>query len=130
VARDLAAWRSRVTAAWPGIVISSIDWPGREAALGHPAPVHAAVALNGLRPDEVEVQLLSGAVGIDGDIAAPHITILRPSNSSDDTSPAMFEGSFTSEQAGDIGMAVRVVPHHSALGAWTELRLVRWATSA
>ncbi len=129
IARDLAAWRTRVTAAWPGMAVHDVEWPGGEAALGNPATVRTSILLNGLRADEVEVQLLSGAVGIDGDIASPHITVLAPAAGADDTAPAVFEGSFTSDQAGDIGLAVRVVPHHRALGAWTELRLVRWAPS-
>ena len=132
VARDLAAWRTRVTEAWPGVAVSHIDWPGGEAALGHPAAVRTSVTLNGLGPDEVEVQLLSGAVGLDGDISEPRITVLSATSTAggeSDTAAAVFEGSFTSDQAGDIGLAVRVVPHHSSLGKWTELRLVRWAPS-
>ena len=125
-ARELAAWRQRVTAAWPAIDIVNVAWPHIEPGLGEPARVSVTVDLDGLAVDDVEVQLLVGPIDIDFELRSPSIVALRPEGS--DSGHTVFAGDFTCDQAGAAGLAVRVVPRHHQLSAWTDLRLVRWAS--
>ena len=125
LAREVAEWRTRVTNAWSDVKVTNVEWPARDATLGQPTPVGVSVDLDGLDTHEVEVQLLSGPVDSGGELSNAKITVLDSDGRQG--SVAHFSGLFTSDQAGAAGLAVRVVPRHRGLAAWTDLRLVRWA---
>ncbi|MBV8031997.1 MAG: alpha-glucan family phosphorylase [Betaproteobacteria bacterium] len=57
-ARAVAAWKSRVRAAWPGVQARRLDPPRARIAFGESIPVEVAVKLNGLAPQDVCVELL------------------------------------------------------------------------
>lgn len=125
VARELAAWRDRVERAWPKVSVSSVKWPLHDAVVGAPATIEVRADLDGLDDGEVEVQVLSGPVSIDGELSSPDISVL-PVVSREGTT-TVFSGEFVCTKAGASGLAVRIVPRHRHLRAWTDLRLVRWA---
>jgi starch phosphorylase len=126
-ARELAAWRQRVTAAWDQLAIAAMHWPQGDLRLGAPVDVAVSVRLGSLDPDDVAVQLVAGPVEADGELRAPSLLELRPEGEPDGDGNRRFTGSVVGEQAGSIGLAVRIVPHHRDLTAWTDLGLVRWA---
>src|SRR5205085_10703673 len=57
-ARDIAAWKARVRKAWPGVRVQRIDRPPVRLIFGGKAEIEVAVALNGLSPEDVTVELL------------------------------------------------------------------------
>jgi starch phosphorylase len=125
LARELSEWRARVTGAWPKLSVDSVVWPTGDAILGAPTHIEVHADLDGLDTDDVEVQVLSSPIAIDGELRSPTITALPAVGR--DGHVAHFSGDFVCSHAGMAGLAVRIVPHHRGLGAWTDLRLIRWA---
>jgi starch phosphorylase len=58
VARDVAQWKARVREAWPGITIERPGAPMTRLRFGERARIEARVALNGLAPDDVAVEVV------------------------------------------------------------------------
>jgi starch phosphorylase len=56
-ARRLAQWKQRVRRAWAGVALRTLATPVRELRRGEPMRQRLAVALNGLTPDDVVVEL-------------------------------------------------------------------------
>jgi glycogen phosphorylase len=57
-ARAVAAWKTRVRAAWPGVTIRRIDAPKKRITFGERVRIEVAAVLNGLAPGDVVVELL------------------------------------------------------------------------
>jgi len=63
-ARALADWKARVRAGWPEVRVDHVESAGvgEVAKVGDVVTVRAYVSLDGLRPEDVEVQVLYGRV--------------------------------------------------------------------
>jgi glycogen phosphorylase len=125
-AKALAGWKHRVVEGWPGVAVGDITSDSLPIDLGHERAVTAEVVLGNLGPDDVEVQLVHGAVGPADELLDTSIvpmTISRP------VGPGRhaYEGSFTCERAGRYGFTVRIVPAHPDLATFAELGCVAWA---
>src|SRR6476469_6632353 len=61
-ARDLAAYKARVRASWPGVRVDHVESSGVSDSpqVGDKLHVRAFVSLDGLDPSEVEVQVVHG----------------------------------------------------------------------
>ena len=57
-AKTVAAWKARVRRAWPGVAARRLDVASRRIQFGDSINVEVAVDLNGLRPEDVAVELL------------------------------------------------------------------------
>lgn len=128
-ARELAAWRARVRQAWPDVTIDHVESTGigESREVGDHLQVHAWVSLGGLEPDDVEVQLLHGPVGADGELV--DVTVR----------PLALDGTYEADRrrytaevpltaTGSFGYTVRVVPRHDAVVSVAETGLVTTAT--
>jgi glycogen phosphorylase len=58
IARDLASWKTKVRAAWPGVEIKVVSNGHAEAQFGDTVNLEVEVVLNGLDPDDVRVECL------------------------------------------------------------------------
>jgi len=58
VAKAVATWKARINAAWGGVSARRLDTPGKELVFGGALNFKLAVRLNGLRPEDVVVELL------------------------------------------------------------------------
>jgi glycogen phosphorylase len=126
-AKQLAAWKARVTGAWGEVGIASVsgDTVGT-VALGATGAVSATVRLGDLDPSDVAVQLLHGPVGSNDEIVQPAVVELAFLGLGEDGS-ATYEGSYPCASAGQYGFTVRVVPSNPALASPMELGRVAWA---
>ena len=70
-ARDLAAWKRRVTRAWGGVRIEHVEGEDGDQGPGGSLVVRATVALGGLSPDDVSVEVVYGRVGDADEILQP-----------------------------------------------------------
>jgi starch phosphorylase len=125
-ARELAAWKARVLAAWEGVEILSVETEVSVASLGTDRSVEAEVAMGSLSADDVEVQLVHGPVGQHDEIEHPTITRMTPVEENG-TGSLRYGGVFSCDTAGRYGFTVRVVPSHSDLIVSVELGRVAWA---
>ena len=126
-ARDLAAYRGRLEAAWPRVRVTHVDTTGvpdgaagASLAVGTPLTVRAAVELAGLNADEVAVQVLVGRVDDHDELHAPRATTMEPVGTVDGGT-IRYEATVALPAAGVIGYTVRVLPHHDLLASPVEL---------
>jgi starch phosphorylase len=123
-ARDLAAWKSRVIAAWPGVHVTHVESGGVDAVpqVGDDLHLRAGLELNGLTPDDVAVEVVYGRAH-EGD-RLDEVQHAPLELSSEPSQPVVFAGTVPLARAGSFGYTVRVVPRHPLLASAAELGLV------
>jgi starch phosphorylase len=122
-ARDLASWRRRTEQAWTGVRVLYVDsqLEGR-AELGSTLNLRAEVALNGLAPEDVQVEAVFGSVDMDDRLTQHDTVPLKAAESVDGTT--YFTGEVPLQRTGAFGYTVRVLPHKDSLASAAELGLV------
>ncbi|MCC6226898.1 MAG: alpha-glucan family phosphorylase [Microthrixaceae bacterium] len=125
-ARELAAWRERVMAAWPEVHVDEVRADESVADLASTRVVTARVALGPLGPHDVEVQLVAGLVGQTGELEATRSLAMSPVGDAVDAHMT-FQAELPLDLAGRRGITVRVVPRHRLLGDPLDLGCVAWA---
>jgi starch phosphorylase len=125
-AKELAAYKERVRTAWPKVKVEHVEPSGLSDSpqIGDTLELRAYVALDGLSPDEVEVQLVHGHVTDTDDIWGTETAPLAHVESYDG-GRHQFAGSQPLKRTGSFGYSVRVVPKHPALATPAELGLAR-----
>jgi starch phosphorylase len=123
-ARELAAWKARVTKAWPQVRIEHVEADDSDQSPGSTLAVHASVALGELTPQDVAVQVAYGRAGESDEIIAPEIRELLLEEPSAGGSPARFAGQVELGRPGPFGYTVRVLPSHPMLSSAAEMGLV------
>jgi starch phosphorylase len=130
-ARALAAFIQRVRAAWPVVRIANVDSSGipQQAQAGDVLEIQASVALDGLRPDDVAVEVVYGPVDGDDDLGDDRRTArLQPAGPAGADGLTLFTGSRTLTATGSFGYTVRIVPAHPQLVSDVELGLIAFAS--
>jgi len=120
LAKDLAAYRARLSGAWPHIRITDCEIgsaDGQTPVVGAPIRVLAVVDLAGLDPSEVEVQAVVGRVGDSDDLTDVVTATMR-----------LDDGRYVAElplpHTGSLGVTARVLPRHELLATPAELNRV------
>ena len=129
-ARELAAYRQRVSAAWPYVQIPDVDSTGLPDTplLGSQLTLTATVSLGGLRPEEVLVQGVLGRVDSADTLQSPQyidMAYIGPGEGGTER----FSARSPLPMAGSMGYTARVLPRHPLLAGAAELGLVRLAGS-
>jgi glycogen phosphorylase len=120
----LAAWKRRVTKAWPDVKIEHVESHDGEQYPGARLVVRAGVALGQLSPADVSVEVLYGRTGDDDEIAEPIRTELTLESPPGGDAVAWYRGEAVLGQPGPFGYTVRVLPSHPMLSAPAEMGLV------
>jgi glycogen phosphorylase len=124
--RELAAWKQRVTAAWPAVAVRRVENGTGERLLGARFTVRAVVQLGELDPGEVQVQAAYGRVNDADELPEVELATLKQ-NGQRAEDGWLFEGEVPLATPGAFGYTVRVVPRHVGLATSAELGLVAWA---
>ncbi|WP_432149657.1 alpha-glucan family phosphorylase [Streptomyces sp. bgisy029] len=129
VARDLAEWKAKVRAAWPDVSVDHVESvsgtvAGGAAELGATLSLRVRIALGGLDPDDVEVQVVAGRVDSADAIADAQVFPLKPAGGHDLEDRWLYEGPLALDRTGPYGYTVRVLPSHELLASGAELGLV------
>ena len=122
-ARDLAEWSVRLRHGWPAIRVVHVDSSGvgDTPELGATVHLRAEVELDGLAPEEVEVQAVFGRVDDTETLhEVEHMSMQHVDG-------AFFEADVPLHRPGSFGYTVRVLPRHEMLSSSAELGLVRLA---
>jgi starch phosphorylase len=127
-ARALAAWRTRVLAAWDGVKVRHVESSGvgDTPELGATLSLRAEVDLAGLVPDDVEVQAAYGRADDANTLHDIHTSPMTAVSSSDGIHH--YEGNVPLERTGAFGYTVRVLPHNALLASPAELGKVTVAS--
>ncbi|MGW2651895.1 glycosyltransferase family 1 protein [Streptomyces sp. NPDC001393] len=125
-ASDLAAWKSRVRAAWPRVSVDHVETTVTTATaeLGTTVGLRVRVALGSLTPDDVEVQAVSGRVDAEDRITDATVVPLKPAGAPDLEGRLLYEGPLALDRTGPYGYTVRILPAHRLLASAAELGLV------
>lgn len=129
-ARELAAWKARIVAAWPKVSVSHVESGGVDAVpeVGDELHVRAKIDLDGLLPDDVNVEVLYGRTHANDELVEPErLELTLDSTGAVDSAGAglvQFGGTLTLAHAGSFGYTVRVTPRHAGLASEAELGLV------
>ncbi len=135
-ARELAAWKSRVVAAWPKVSVRHVESGGVDAVpeVGDELHVRAKIALDGLSLDDVMVEVLYGRTQSDDELVSPDRCELVPDATGvvdpEGAGLVQFGGTVQLSHAGSFGYTVRVVPRHPGLVSDAEMGLVAAAVSS
>jgi starch phosphorylase len=128
-AGELAAWRQRVTDAWPQVQVRDIHAVngGDTMHVGAELKVIAQIDLGPLTTDDVTVQLVHGGLDSFGEIARPHSEPMT-ANGTVQGSVWEYRGTISCQSSGQYGFAVRVLPRHGDLAHPFEPGLICWAS--
>lgn len=121
-ARELAAYRGRLNAAWPRVRVTGVDVTGLPdtPVVGAPMIVRAGVDLAGLEPGDVCVEAVVGRVD-DGDELDDTVSASMKQVGSGSDGGDRFEAVVPLPHAGLLGYTVRVLPTHGLLASPAEL---------
>ncbi|CAN5533550.1 glycosyltransferase family 1 protein [soil metagenome] len=122
-ARELAAWKARVTEAWPRVHVPHVESGGVDAVpqVGDVLHLRASVDLGGLAASDVAVEVAYGRAR-EGDRLENVQS--SPLELVEDGHPAIFAGDVPLVHSGSFGYTVRVVPSNPLLASPAELALV------
>jgi starch phosphorylase len=123
-ARQLAAWKARMTKAWPQVRIEHVEADDTDQSPGSALTVRASVALGELSPVDVAVQVVYGPAGDQDEIIAPQLRALQLEEPPANGSAARFAGQAELGRPGPFGYTVRVLPSHPLLSSTAEMGLV------
>jgi starch phosphorylase len=124
-ARELARWKKHVESHWHEVRVVKVETdPAFNLHPGSPVSVKAEVALGGLLPDDVEVQICYGTSESNNELELSGYTRLEYGHSG---STHFYSGSWSAPENGTFGFTVRVVPSHPYLGNPLRMGIVRWA---
>ncbi len=124
-AKTLAAWTSRIRAAWPQIQVEHVDSVGvsEDPQIGDLLQVNAYVALKDLAPDDVCVEVAYGRAGENDELIDVTVAELKAAEDLGN-GRHLFSGTVVIDRSGSFGYTVRVLPKHEALASSAELGLI------
>ncbi len=122
-AKTIAAWKARVTAAWPGLTIRRLDTPKPRIQFGETLPIEVAVKLNGLSTSDVCVELLLSRVVRDG---APLEHSHELAAAGADGAEQRYRLDLKPGLSGKLDYRIRVYPRNELLTHPFEMGLSTW----
>lgn len=125
-ARELAAWKTKVVGAWDQIKVVSVEGDLGTTTLRDERVVDATVAIDGLRPSDVIVQVLHGPVAQGDELVDPLVTDAEMVEARGDGT-YLWRAKFSCNTAGRYGFTARVLPRHDDLLVPESLARITWA---
>ena len=123
-ARELSDWSRRVLDAWSGVRVLHVDsmLDSDHSQLGGVLTLRAEVTLNGLQPEDVDVEAVYGSVDGDDTLTDTESVSLKSVETLDGA--FRYEGEVPLQRTGGFGYTVRVLPKHELLASPAELGVV------
>jgi starch phosphorylase len=121
VAREVAAWKARVRAAWHGVSLRRVDAPPKRLPFGDAFRIEIAARLNGLEPSDVAVEVLLAPAP--GAASAAHAL---QCGGFDADGEHHFSCELRPALCGQLEYRVRAYPTHPRLTQPFELGLMCW----
>ncbi len=126
-ARDLAQWRIDISRRWEGLHIRNVTaMQPKDLHVDQTVEVEAEVFLNGLKAEEVRVEIYAGPLDPEGSFLTRTNSPMRLTKPLDG-GWSLFRGETRPGQSGRFGFTVRVLPDYPLLLDPHSLGLVHWA---
>ncbi|WP_058046363.1 alpha-glucan family phosphorylase [Streptomyces roseifaciens] len=134
-ASELAAWKARVRAGWPGVAVDHVEAVADTAlngtaTLGSTVSLRVSVTLGSLDPADVEVQAVAGRVDPTDRLSQTATFPLKPAGGPALDGRRLYEGPLTLDRTGPFGYTVRILPSHRLLSSGAEMGLVTLPSEA
>jgi starch phosphorylase len=126
-AKAVAAWKARVRAAWPGVALRRVDVPQSRFKFGQSVRLEVAVALNGLAPEDVVVELLLGVPEYESAEEKPRRYRFGADGAVDSARKQRFVLELAPDICGRLDYRIRAYPWHQLLAHPFELGLMLWS---
>ncbi len=126
-AKELAAWRVELMTQWSSLKIRNIISEAHtDIYVQEPIIVSAEVFLNGLKTEDVQVEIYAGPVSQDRAFIGRNTIVMTPE---EDLGAGwhLYQGEVLPNEAGRFGYTVRILPHHELLLDPHSLGLIHWA---
>jgi glycogen phosphorylase len=130
VVKELASWKEVVKKNWSQVKILDVHVNGnpKQIFVGENFPVKAEIYLGNLKPDDVEVQLYYGPVDKQDDPNFSSTVVMNNDKSNEaNDSRYLYSGDIISQNSGQKGFTIRILPKNSLLINPFELGVVYWA---
>src|SRR5437016_14300548 len=125
-AKEVAAWKARMRAAWPGVQLRRLDKPAERLQFGQPLRIELGVKLNGLVPDDVMVEMLMSSPDHDAHETPRQRHRFAPEGKEIAAGEQRFVVELTPEFCGRVDYRIRAYPWHELLAHPFELGLMIW----
>ncbi|HEX4781752.1 MAG TPA: alpha-glucan family phosphorylase [Usitatibacter sp.] len=122
-ARDVAAWKRKVRGSWPHVSVRALPRSQRRSGYGDKILFEAALKLDRLAPEDVEVELLMASPLLSRQ--EPQSYILKPAAREGDEQRYALE--LAPELCGKLEYRIRAYPCHPSLAHRFEMGLMKWA---
>ncbi|HET9045859.1 MAG TPA: alpha-glucan family phosphorylase [Casimicrobiaceae bacterium] len=126
-ASALAAWQTRVRAAWPGVKLRRIDAPSSRITFGDRVTIEVAVAMKGLAADDLRVELCVSRPEREANSDEQHRYALTAQGAPGDNGEQRYAIDFAPDLCGRLDYRIRAYPTHPDLAHAFQLGLMRWA---
>lgn len=125
-ARELAGWMETIRQNWHSVRIESVEAEitNGTCSVGDPLPVTVRVRVEGLRPEDLLVEVQHGKIEHDGWLT--HREAVRLDLKEEADGCYVFGGSFRCSHSGHQGLTVRILPFHGGFGRIIEPNMVSW----
>ncbi|MBU7582686.1 MAG: alpha-glucan family phosphorylase [Nostoc sp. TH1S01] len=126
-AKELAAWKAKLSDHWFNIKIKDIDVSvGSDIEVNQKVAVKATVDLATLSNDDIQVELYQGAIDANGEIVNA-VPVVMDYQGQDDQGLSLYTADIIYTTSGFQGLSLRVLPKHPHLSNAYEPRLIAWA---
>ena len=127
LARELAAWRDRMSRTWPEVRIVRVEADrGDEASVGDRLEVRAHVQLAQATPEDVNVEIYFGAVDAENNLVRARTSFMKYEGPAEQ-GESLFRGIVQFRSSGHHGFGLRVVARHPELVTPMDTGLILWA---
>ncbi|MGN6330086.1 MAG: alpha-glucan family phosphorylase [Motilibacteraceae bacterium] len=128
LAKDFAAWKQKIRSSWHGVRVDHVETSGLgdSPELGAVLSVRAFVSLDGLSPDDVDVQVVHGRVDSEDRLTETSVLSLAHAEAYEH-GRHRYEGDLALERTGAFGYTVRILPKNALTATSAELGLVSYA---
>jgi starch phosphorylase len=123
---EVAAWKQKVCKAWPGVKLRAMQIPEPRISFGEGVALDIAVALNGLSPQDVTVELLlTRGLNDPVDPLVQHFE-LSVAQADIGNGETHYTVQLKPEWCGRLDYRIRAYPRHALLTHPLEMGLMRW----
>jgi len=125
-ARKLAQWKTHVRRNWSNIKLRRIDVAKRNIAFGEDVLLEMGVSLNGLKPEDVVVEILVSRHSHRAELRESRRYRLESQGTMTDQGEHRFALRLTPEICGKLEYRVRIYPYHELLTHPFEMGMMQW----
>jgi starch phosphorylase len=125
-ARKLAVWKTHVRRNWDSVKLRRLDTAKRNISFGEDMLLEIGVHLDGLKPDDVVVEMLIERQTDRAELRELRRYRLESQGLMTDQGEHRFALQITPEMCGKLEYRVRVYPYHDLLTHPVEMGMMRW----